>query len=64
MDLNEPSSSKWSSTTSIKFKHVRPLNCNGRSHVYPMAFVTDRVLASAECSTYSYPSCSSPQFSF
>ncbi|TQD90595.1 hypothetical protein C1H46_023838 [Malus baccata] len=31
MDLNEPSSSKWSSTTSIKFKHVRPLNCNGRS---------------------------------
>ncbi|KAM2630514.1 hypothetical protein TB1_029379 [Malus domestica] len=35
-----------------------------RQHVYPMAFVTDRVLASAECSSYSYPSCSSPQFSY
>ncbi|XP_068338032.1 outer envelope protein 39, chloroplastic [Pyrus communis] len=30
MDLNEPSSSKWSSTTSIKFEHVRPVNDNGR----------------------------------
>lgn len=31
MDLNEPASSKWSSTTSIKFEHVRPLNDNGQS---------------------------------
>ncbi|KAK9939199.1 hypothetical protein M0R45_015905 [Rubus argutus] len=30
MDLNEPASSKWSSTTSIKFEHVRPVNDNGR----------------------------------
>ncbi|XP_015866346.1 outer envelope protein 39, chloroplastic [Ziziphus jujuba] len=29
MDLNEPASSKWSSTTSIKFEHVRPVNDNG-----------------------------------
>ncbi|TKY48703.1 Outer envelope protein 80 [Spatholobus suberectus] len=31
MDLMEPASSKWSSTTSIKFEHVRPLNDEGRA---------------------------------
>ncbi|KAG4981108.1 hypothetical protein JHK84_034691 [Glycine max] len=31
MDLKEPASSKWSSTTSIKFEHVRPLNDDGRA---------------------------------
>lgn len=31
MDLKEPVSSKWSSTTSIKFEHVRPLNDDGRN---------------------------------
>ncbi|KAL5575024.1 hypothetical protein UlMin_016723 [Ulmus minor] len=31
MDLNEPASSKWSSTTSIKFEHVRPMSDDGRS---------------------------------
>lgn len=31
MDLNEPASSKWSSTTSIKFEHVRPLNDDGHN---------------------------------
>ncbi|XP_068651100.1 outer envelope protein 39, chloroplastic [Aristolochia californica] len=31
LDLSEPSSSNWSSTTSIKFEHVRPLNDDGRS---------------------------------
>lgn len=31
MDLKEPASSKWSSTTSIKFEHVRPLNDEGRA---------------------------------
>ncbi|EOY33271.1 Outer membrane OMP85 family protein isoform 4 [Theobroma cacao] len=31
LDLNEPASSKWSSTTSIKFENVRLLNDDGRS---------------------------------
>ncbi|XVF05066.1 hypothetical protein REPUB_Repub05bG0139200 [Reevesia pubescens] len=31
LDLNEPSSSKWSSTTSIKFENVRLLSDDGRS---------------------------------
>ncbi|ESQ45963.1 hypothetical protein EUTSA_v10010440mg [Eutrema salsugineum] len=31
LDLSEPASSKWSSTTSVKFEHVRPLNDEGRS---------------------------------
>ncbi|XP_010247665.1 PREDICTED: outer envelope protein 80, chloroplastic-like [Nelumbo nucifera] len=31
VDLNEPASSNWSSTTSIKFEHVRPINDDGRS---------------------------------
>ncbi|KAL6562747.1 Outer envelope protein 39, chloroplastic [Orobanche gracilis] len=31
LDLKEPMSTKWSSTTSIKFEHVRPLNDDGRS---------------------------------
>ncbi|GLT77723.1 hypothetical protein SLA2020_492840 [Shorea laevis] len=31
LDLNEPGSSKWSNTTSIKFEHVRPVNDGGRS---------------------------------
>ncbi|CAN8255143.1 unnamed protein product [Cochlearia groenlandica] len=31
LDLSEPASSKWSSTTSIKFEHVRPINDEGRS---------------------------------
>ncbi|XP_065867875.1 outer envelope protein 39, chloroplastic isoform X1 [Euphorbia lathyris] len=31
LDLNEPASSQWSSTTSIKFEHVRLLNDDGRS---------------------------------
>ncbi|GMY24105.1 outer envelope protein 39, chloroplastic [Fagus crenata] len=31
VDLNEPASSKWSSTTSIKFEHIHPLNDDGRS---------------------------------
>ncbi|KAI3980284.1 hypothetical protein MKX01_001355 [Papaver californicum] len=30
VDLNEPASSHWSSTTSIKFEHVRPVNDDGR----------------------------------
>ncbi|XP_059625130.1 outer envelope protein 39, chloroplastic isoform X2 [Cornus florida] len=30
VDLNEPASSHWSSTTSIKFEHVRPINDDGR----------------------------------
>lgn len=31
LDINEPGSSKWSSTTSIKYEHVRPVNDDGRS---------------------------------
>ncbi|WOL15316.1 hypothetical protein Cni_G24097 [Canna indica] len=31
LDFNEPSTSHWSSTTSIKFEHVRPVNNEGRS---------------------------------
>jgi hypothetical protein len=31
LDLSEPASSKWSSTTSIKFEHVRPINDDGRA---------------------------------
>ncbi|POO01375.1 Bacterial surface antigen (D15) [Trema orientale] len=31
MDLSEPASSKWSSTTSIKLEHVRPVNDDGHS---------------------------------
>ncbi|KAM6576642.1 hypothetical protein CsatB_028479 [Cannabis sativa] len=31
VDLNEPASSKWSSTTSIKFENVRPVNDDGQS---------------------------------
>lgn len=31
LDLTEPANSNWSSTTSIRFKHVRPLNDEGRS---------------------------------
>ncbi|KAI8525873.1 hypothetical protein RHMOL_Rhmol13G0264700 [Rhododendron molle] len=31
LDLNEPASSHWSSKTSIKFEHVRPVNDDGRS---------------------------------
>ncbi|MQM06730.1 hypothetical protein Taro_039556 [Colocasia esculenta] len=31
VDINEPASSNWISTTSIKFEHVRPLNDEGRS---------------------------------
>ncbi|KAL4620189.1 hypothetical protein ACB092_06G135400 [Castanea dentata] len=31
LDLNEPASTKWSSTTSIKFEHIRPLSDDGRS---------------------------------
>uniref|UniRef100_A0A1D1Z986 Outer envelope protein 80, chloroplastic n=1 Tax=Anthurium amnicola TaxID=1678845 RepID=A0A1D1Z986_9ARAE len=31
MDINEPASSNWISTTSIKLEHVRPLNDEGRS---------------------------------
>ncbi|KAK8503446.1 hypothetical protein V6N12_066136 [Hibiscus sabdariffa] len=31
LDLNEPASSKWSSTTSIKFENVRLLSDDGRS---------------------------------
>ncbi|KAF6170005.1 hypothetical protein GIB67_034397 [Kingdonia uniflora] len=31
IDLSEPASSHWSSTTSIKFEHVRPMNDDGRS---------------------------------
>ncbi|KAJ7948074.1 outer envelope protein 80, chloroplastic [Quillaja saponaria] len=31
LDLNEPASSRWSSTTSIKFEHVRPVSDEGRS---------------------------------
>ncbi|KAH7561317.1 hypothetical protein JRO89_XS10G0210900 [Xanthoceras sorbifolium] len=30
LDMSEPASSKWSSTTSIKFEHVRPLNDDWR----------------------------------
>ncbi|XP_043687468.1 outer envelope protein 39, chloroplastic-like [Telopea speciosissima] len=29
VDLNEPASSNWTSTTSIKFEHVRPINDDG-----------------------------------
>ncbi|KAF9595922.1 hypothetical protein IFM89_006203 [Coptis chinensis] len=31
VDLSEPASSHWSSTTSIKLEHVRPINDGGRS---------------------------------
>ncbi|XP_031402244.1 outer envelope protein 39, chloroplastic [Punica granatum] len=31
LDLTEPANSNWSSTTSIRFKHVRPVNDDGRS---------------------------------
>ncbi|KAF8009396.1 hypothetical protein BT93_J0396 [Corymbia citriodora subsp. variegata] len=31
LDLTEPANSNWSSTTSIRFKHIRPLNDEGRS---------------------------------
>ncbi|XP_051120247.1 outer envelope protein 39, chloroplastic isoform X2 [Andrographis paniculata] len=31
MDLSEPASSNWSSKTSVKFEHVRPINDEGRS---------------------------------
>ncbi|KAK9279192.1 hypothetical protein L1049_012870 [Liquidambar formosana] len=31
LDLNEPASSNWSSMTSIKFEHVRPMSDDGRS---------------------------------
>ncbi|XP_042418235.1 outer envelope protein 39, chloroplastic-like isoform X1 [Zingiber officinale] len=31
VDFNEPSTSNWSNTTSIKFEHVRTLNNEGRS---------------------------------
>ncbi|XP_077241086.1 outer membrane OMP85 family protein isoform X2 [Tasmannia lanceolata] len=31
VDVNEPASSNWSSTTSIKFEHIRPVNDDGRS---------------------------------
>ncbi|XP_008787772.1 outer envelope protein 39, chloroplastic isoform X1 [Phoenix dactylifera] len=31
VDHNEPATSHWSSTTSIKFEHVRPVNNDGRS---------------------------------
>ncbi|CAA2986005.1 outer envelope 80, chloroplastic [Olea europaea subsp. europaea] len=31
VDLSEPASSNWSSKTSIKFEHVRPINDDGRS---------------------------------
>ncbi|KAL8479973.1 hypothetical protein ACS0TY_026785 [Phlomoides rotata] len=31
VDLSEPASSNWSSKTSIKFEHVRPVNDDGRS---------------------------------
>ncbi|KAK2977401.1 hypothetical protein RJ640_017499 [Escallonia rubra] len=31
VDLNEPASSNWSSNTSIKFEHVRPVDDEGRS---------------------------------
>ncbi|XP_043692927.1 outer envelope protein 39, chloroplastic isoform X1 [Telopea speciosissima] len=30
VDVNEPASSNWTSTTSIKFEHVRPINDDGR----------------------------------
>ncbi|XP_010541693.1 PREDICTED: outer envelope protein 80, chloroplastic isoform X2 [Tarenaya hassleriana] len=30
LDLSEPAHSMWSSTTSIKFEHVRPINDDGR----------------------------------
>ncbi|KAM7256110.1 hypothetical protein ACFE04_011851 [Oxalis oulophora] len=30
LDLNEPSTTNWSTTTSIKFEHVRPVNDDGR----------------------------------
>lgn len=33
IDLNEPATSNWSSTTSIKLEHVRPINDDGRSIV-------------------------------
>ncbi|XP_072956382.1 outer envelope protein 39, chloroplastic isoform X1 [Typha angustifolia] len=31
LDLDEPSTSNWLSTTSIKFEHIRPINDEGRS---------------------------------
>ncbi|KAL0370235.1 UNVERIFIED_CONTAM: Outer envelope protein 39, chloroplastic [Sesamum angustifolium] len=31
IDLSEPASSNWSSKTSVKFEHVRPVNDDGRS---------------------------------
>ncbi|RVW37764.1 Outer envelope protein 80, chloroplastic [Vitis vinifera] len=31
MDLNDPASSNWSNTTSIRFEHVRPISDDGRS---------------------------------
>ncbi|RWR80322.1 Bacterial surface antigen D15 [Cinnamomum micranthum f. kanehirae] len=31
IDLSEPATSKWSSNTSLKFEHVRPINDDGRS---------------------------------
>ncbi|XP_027082619.1 outer envelope protein 80, chloroplastic isoform X1 [Coffea eugenioides] len=31
LDLSEPASSNWSSKTSLKFEHVRPINDDGRS---------------------------------
>lgn len=31
IDLSEPASSNWSSKTSVKFEHVRPINDDGRS---------------------------------
>ncbi|KAG7633719.1 Bacterial surface antigen (D15) [Arabidopsis suecica] len=31
LDLSEPASSKWSSTTSVKFEHVRPIKDDGRA---------------------------------
>lgn len=31
VDLNEPATSHWSTTTSLKFEHVRPVNDEGRT---------------------------------
>lgn len=43
LDLNEPASSNWSSKTSIKFEHVRPVNDGGRPinrdlHGFPVTY--------------------------
>ncbi|KAK4358523.1 hypothetical protein RND71_020752 [Anisodus tanguticus] len=72
LDLSEPASSNWSSKTSIKFEHIRPVSDEGRSinrdiHGFPVTFsggYNDSMVVVKQESRYAKANdCSFSQFS-